>query len=461
MRSASRTHAQAAEAGSSSPRVPLLVGLVLLAVVVLAAVLVLPGSPTGLRPDPDRDFTAVQQARGDALRAELRGWTLPRLALATTVALLLGLTPLGARLAGALVRVVRGRPVVGAAAAAAVLVTVPALVTLPLSVGASSVLRDAGLTVQPWPAEALDRAQALVVTAVPAAVVAAVVVALARRRPRAWWVPTAVVTAALVGLGSLAYPVVVEPLFSSSRPLPDGPLRDDLLTLAERAGAPVAEVEVSDASTRTTTLNASVAGLGPTRRLVVRDTLLEGVPEAEVRAVVAHELAHVAADDVAVGTALGAGAAAAAVCLLAAALRWRPLLRRAGLAAGGSTSGAGAGPRGGTTEAAADPRAVALVLALVAAGQLLAAPATAAASRGVEARADATAVRLVGATDVIALHRRLAVANVADVTPPALLQRWFGTHPTAPERIAAARAQAADAGEPRDAAGSARTARAR
>ena len=49
---------------------------------------------------------------------------------------------------------------------------------------------------------------------------------------------------------------------------------------------------VADASRRTTKANAYVSGFGATRRVVVYDTLLERARPAELRAVLAHELAH-------------------------------------------------------------------------------------------------------------------------------------------------------------------------
>ena len=68
--------------------------------------------------------------------------------------------------------------------------------------------------------------------------------------------------------------------------------------MAARDGVPVRDVLVADASRRTTALNAYVSGLGPTRRIVVYDTLLREAPPAEVEAVVAHELGHAKDGDV-------------------------------------------------------------------------------------------------------------------------------------------------------------------
>jgi Zn-dependent protease with chaperone function len=57
-------------------------------------------------------------------------------------------------------------------------------------------------------------------------------------------------------------------------------------------------------------------------------------------------------------------------------------------------------------------------------------------SRQVEARADAFSLRLThDPASFVQLERRLALRNVSDPDPPALLHLLFGTHPTTAERI--------------------------
>ena len=77
--------------------------------------------------------------------------------------------------------------------------------------------------------------------------------------------------------------------------------------------------------------------------------------------------------------------------------------------------------------------ALALALAVVTfAGQI----AGSYVSRGVEARADAFALRLTDDPEAfISLERRLALQNISDPDPPDVLQALFGTHPTTLERI--------------------------
>jgi STE24 endopeptidase len=157
--------------------------------------------------------------------------------------------------------------------------------------------------------------------------------------------------------------------------------------------------------------------------VVVHDTLLESGRDDDVAAVVAHELGHVVARDVTVGTMLGAGGAALGVLAGYMLLGWQPLLDGAHVT----------GP--------ADPAVAGLLLALGAWAGLLGAPLQTAVSRRIERRADAFSLELVGNPATVArMQRSLAVTNVAPLRPPRLLHLWFGTHPTSPERIAAARA---------------------
>ncbi len=316
-------------------------------------------------------------------------------------------------------------------------VTVPAQVLLvlalavvvrwPFGVWAEAVRRDEGLSVRSWTGFVRDRLLAAGMEAGLLAVALLVVVLLARRWPRWWPALAAAGGAALVVLLSLLYPVVVEPVFAEHTPLPDGPLRQQVEALADRAGTPVRDVLVADTSTRSTTLNASVSGLGPTRRVVLQDTLLAAMAPEEVVAVVAHEVGHAAEDDVVRGTALGALGTASLVLLLGTgALAWQAQAVRRGRAAGPVGAVGGAAAAG----------ALVLVVTLV---QVVATPVESLVSRQVERTADISAVTLTG--DPLAWQQAvqtLLVTNRSDPSPPGWAQWWFGSHPTGAERVARA-----------------------
>ena len=75
-------------------------------------------------------------------------------------------------------------------------------------------------------------------------------------------------------------------------PLPEGSLRDKLTALLTSHGYTVKEIEVMDASRRTSKSNAYFSGLGKQKKIVLYDTLLEQMDEDEICAVFAHELGH-------------------------------------------------------------------------------------------------------------------------------------------------------------------------
>jgi STE24 endopeptidase len=88
----------------------------------------------------------------------------------------------------------------------------------------------------------------------------------------------------------------------------------------------------------------------------------------------------------------------------------------------------------------AEPAVVPLVLALLAIGSLLASPVQNAISRQIETRADVDALRAAPKPEAFAaMQRQLALRSLADPTPPAWSQFWFGSHPTTLTRIAIAR----------------------
>jgi STE24 endopeptidase len=299
-----------------------------------------------------------------------------------------------------------------------------ALVRLPLSFWRGYVHEHRfGLSTQTVRGWAADRAKAIAVGAVLTSVAMLGLVGLARAFPRWWPLAAAAAACALVLVVSFLAPVVLEPIFNRFRPLADADLTRQLRALSERAGVPVQRVLVADASRRTRKSNAYVSGLGRTRRVVLFDTLLERSGPGEVQLVTAHELAHRRERHVAKGTAAAMAGTALGVVALWAVLRWEPLLDAA------KVSGPG------------DPRIVPLVLLGGALLELAAAPLFAALSRRFEREADRGSLELTGDVETFErAHRRLAQSNLSDLAPPRLLYLLFFTHPTPPERIAAARA---------------------
>lgn len=365
------------------------------------------------------ELPADRVAQARELRGELRWIRYPSMILGLLFALLLGLTPLGAKL----VELVPGPWLAKVVGGGLLVLLVADLVTLPFAAWRHSVLVRYGLSTQDWGAWSVDLLKGYGIGAVLGAVVLIGFFGLTRLLPNWWWALGAAGAAALVVLLSFIFPVLVEPVFNKFTPMPDSSLRTELLQLATRDGVPVRDVLVADASRRTTALNAYVSGIGPTRRIVVYDTLLKEAPPAEVVSVVAHELGHAKDRDVVIFTLVGALGTAVMVIGLYLIGGWGWLLRMSGV------------------DSIRDPRAIGLLVAIAAVAGLLATPVQAYVSRLIEARADAHALALTDDPDTFAeMQKRLSLVNLGDPDPPAWEQTLFGSHPTTVERIAAARA---------------------
>ena len=302
----------------------------------------------------------------------------------------------------------------GGAVAAATMSIVLSLPSLPLTAIARRRAIAVGLITQSWRGWTVDLIKANAIQSVMAAGAGGVVVAVTRRFPRFWWAPAAAGSVLFGAVLAAVAPVLLDPVFNRFTRLPDGQTRADVLELARDAGVKVGEVYSVDASRRTTAANAYVAGLGPTKRVVLFDTLLDRYSRDEVRVVVAHELAHVRGRDVP-RSVLFAALVAPAAALAVQRLSWSLSDER------------------GTP--AALP-ALALAAGIVSApigliGNRL--------SRALERRADTLSLELTGAADAfLSFERTIALQNVADLDPPRWVSKLLATHPPTAERIGAA-----------------------
>jgi STE24 endopeptidase len=308
------------------------------------------------------------------------------------------------------------RPVLAAAAAGAGFAVLLVAVQLPVSIPAEQRARDFGLSTQNWGGWTGDLVKGTGISVVITALGAVILMAVIRRFPRSWF---AIGAAALIVLSAVFVffsPVVIDPLFNKFERLPDGPLRTDVLGLAQRAKVKVGQVYRVDASRRTTGANAYVNGIGQTKRVVIYDNLLQTFPRDQVDSVVAHELGHVKHRDVPRGL-LWLAIVAPAGMFLAQRLTER--------LAPEARAGRGAGP--------VVLPAAALSIGLV--GFVLNIPGNAM-SRRVEAAADSYSLHVYGhPAAFIGMQRKLAVDNLADPDPPGWLEFLFGTHPKTVDRI--------------------------
>ncbi|MEV6630756.1 M48 family metallopeptidase [Actinoplanes sp. NPDC051470] len=403
-------------------------GVLVVAGVVLAAVLIPWHRPPAPRADQLSalgEFDQSQVDKAEAFHRALRPGSYGSMLIGLVVALVLGLTPLGAGLVTLAGRPFGGHWVARALLGGLLIVLVSEVVTLPFAAWRHTIVVRYGISTQSWGPWAVDLVKGWAVGAVIGGVALLGFFAVVRLAPRWWWAWGAAGAAILVILLSFVLPVLVEPVFNKFTPMAAGPLRTDLMRLADRDGVPVKDVLVADASRRTRAVNAYVSGFGPTRRIVVYDTMLTEATPAEVVSVTAHELGHAKAQDVLIGTLLGALGTAAAVIGLYLLGFWSALLRTAGV------------------DSIAEPRALGLLVAIAAVAGLVATPAQSFVTRQIEARADDHALELTQDPATFeSMQRKLGSVNLAEPDPPAWEQVLFASHPSTVERMAAARAWA-------------------
>jgi len=296
---------------------------------------------------------------------------------------------------------------------AVVTVTLAAAASLPFALAGQWWDRRHGLSRSSYGDALLELWLTLLVEVAFTLLVISVVMALARRFARTWWIGAGVFFVVLGVALSLVLPALssleLEPL---RRPR----VAADARVLARITGAEDIPVSVEEVHEETTRANAYAFGLGPTRRVVLWDTLLDGrFSRGEIRVVLAHEFGHHTREHLAKGLSWFALFTFPGMLVLAL------LTRR----------------RGGLANAEVVPYAL-LVLSAI---QLASLPVENVLSRRYEAESDWVALE--ATRDPAAargLFRRFSTTGLGDPDPPTWSYVLLETHPTLMQRIAMANA---------------------
>jgi Zn-dependent protease with chaperone function len=239
----------------------------------------------------------------------------------------------------------------------------------------------------------------------------AIVMALARPFRRNWWIPGGAVFVALALLFAFVSPYLIPDLGNLHR----HDLRVAAKHLAKVEGVNDVTVSVEKVHQFTTAPNAEATGIGPTKRVILWDTVVrKPFTTREIRPVIAHELAHLKRDHILKGVALYALFAFPLAYAIALATR----------------------RRGGMYEPGAVPLAI-LVLTVL---SILTTPVQNAFVRRYETEADW--VGLNANRDPAAQRdtmKLLAITAKSRPNPPKLEHLFEDGHPTILERIALTR----------------------
>ena len=234
-----------------------------------------------------------------------------------------------------------------------------------------------------------------------------VVMALAGKFPRRWWLGAAPVFVGLAFLFGFLYPYLV-PTERLDRPDLQAAGRE----YAAEQGIDPIPLRVEDVTDYTSAPNAYAVGYGPSKRVVFWNTMLDGsFTDEEVKLVLAHELAHHSSNHLWEGVAWYALFALPGAWLIALATR-----RRGGMAR---------------------PEAVPLSLLVVVALDLLSLPVYNLVSRHMEREADWKALETThDPAAARSLFQQFTIQSLNDPDPPAWSYLLFDSHPSVEERVA-------------------------
>jgi len=243
---------------------------------------------------------------------------------------------------------------------------------------------------------------------------------LIKKSPRRWWLWLGLLVPLFLSGQDFIQPVLIDPLFHQFRPLSDKALEAKILAQAARAGIEGGRVYEANLSLDTKLDNAYVTGLFGTRRIVFWDTMVKDFNDDELLFILGHEMGHYVLHHL---IQLVAFASLLAFVSLYVAYRLAgPVIGRFKRRWGFDT-----------------PSDFAALPLFILAFQLLLfvdLPAYMAFSRHVEHEADRFGLELTHRNHAAATSFVKLVQNSVYVYRPSpIIQFWYGSHPTAAERI--------------------------
>ena len=278
-----------------------------------------------------------------------------------------------------------------------------------------------GLSEQAFGGWLRDQAVGLAVETVLSALFITVLYAAVRRAGAAWWIWATGITCVFVMFVSMIAPVFIMPLFNDYKPLPDGPVREAVLSLARANGIPTQHLDWFDASRQTTRISANVAGLFGTTRINLNDNLINKTSLPEIKAILGHEMGHYVLHHAWKG-----GIELSLIAGLAFAL----------LHLGANRALALCGARLKISDRA-DPAGLPLAVALISVIFLLLTPLTNSSTRTMEAEADAFGLNAAREPQAFAMSA-MRLSTYRKLKPGPLEEFVFYDHPSGYTRVHAA-----------------------
>lgn len=115
-----------------------------------------------------------------------------------------------------------------------------------------------------------------------------------RKTGRNWWIWGTGVLSVMIVLMLVVSPVFIQPLFNEYTEMEDGPLKQEILSMAQANGIKTDHIYQVNESKQSDRISANVSGLFGTMRIALNDNLLNQSTPEEVKGVMAHEIGHYA-----------------------------------------------------------------------------------------------------------------------------------------------------------------------
>jgi len=216
------------------------------------------------------------------------------------------------------------------------------------------------------------------------------------------------------------FPVLILPLFYKYRPVDNLILKRALLEMAMESGVKILDVFQIDFSSKTRKANAALIGMGKSKRIILADNLLAKYTDAEIKAVLAHELGHYKYRHIWKLLLFGAVSTLVSFYLLFILTNWIVMIL--------------------DISSIANIEAFPFLMLIMAMFSFMTLPIQNGYSRRLEREADAFALQNTQDADsFISCMERLARQNLSDAFPNRFIEIMFYSHPPISKRIKYAR----------------------
>jgi STE24 endopeptidase len=244
------------------------------------------------------------------------------------------------------------------------------------------------------------------------------VYALIRKAGRTWWIWSGGLSALAISVALLISPILIEPLFNEYKPVPQGPVREALIKMADEAKIPHDRIFIYDGSRQSNNFTANVSGVMGSARIAISDVALGKASLDEVKAVTGHEIGHYVLHHIwrSVFT-----LSLLSILLFFLADRLFPRIARLL----------------GSDATIADPTGFPVLMFIISLLSLLASPVMNSLTRIGESEADAYSLRTVNLPDALA-GALVKTAEYRNPRPNPLAEMLFYTHPSVERRVRAA-----------------------